>query len=116
MNKFENLIVWKKSVYAIKKAYLICSKLPTVEDKNIKDQLRRAVTSISLNIAEGSASQNDVEFTRYLRIAQKSAHEVFAILKIIEALYKVAVQDLENEIEEIMRMLAGLIRSLKNQK
>lgn len=116
MNKFENLIVWKKSVQAIKKAYLICSKLPTIEDKNLKDQLRRAITSISLNIAEGSASQNDVEFTRYLRIAQKSAHEVFAILRIIEELYNVTVRDLEDEVVEIMRMLAGLMRSLKNQK
>ena len=115
MNKFENLIVWKKSVQAIKHAYLICSKLPTLEERNLKDQLRRAVTSISLNIAEGSASQNDIEFKRYLSIAQKSAHETFAILKIIEELYKVSVSEFENEITEIMKMLAGLMRSLKTK-
>jgi four helix bundle protein len=54
------------------------------EDDNLKSQLLRAATSISLNIAEGSTSQTDAEQARFLGIAIRSAIESIACLRLIE--------------------------------
>jgi four helix bundle protein len=55
--KFEKLEVWNISLDYIDKMYTLAGLLPRTEDYNLKSQLIRAATSISLNIAEGSTSQ-----------------------------------------------------------
>ena len=46
------------------------------------NQLRRAATSILLNIAEGSDRKSDVEFKRFLRMSLASLEEVVSGLYI----------------------------------
>jgi len=70
MQKFEKLIIWNKSLILIQSVYDLCKKLPASEKGNIVDQIKRATVSISLNIAEGSGSENDKEFKRFLHIAK----------------------------------------------
>jgi four helix bundle protein len=111
--KFEKLIVWNKSVELIKLNNRLIIKLPRYETNNLIDQLRRATTSISLNIAEGCGSENDIELKRFLNIAKKSQFEAVAIIKIIEKIYKV---DIAKELfltEEIGKLLNGFINKLK---
>jgi len=43
--------------------------------------VRRAVTSIVLNIAEGSGEHGDIEFKKFLRISLKSLYENDCMLK-----------------------------------
>jgi four helix bundle protein len=78
--KFENLEVWKLSLDYCDQIYDIVDLLPSKEEYNLKTQIRRAVTSISLNIAEGSTSQSDPEFSRFLGMAIRSCMEVIACL------------------------------------
>jgi four helix bundle protein len=78
--KFENLEVWKLSLEYVDMIYQIVNSLPGKEEYNLKSQLKRAVTSISLNIAEGSTSQSDAEFGRFLSMAIRSCTEVIACL------------------------------------
>jgi four helix bundle protein len=78
--KFENLEVWKLSLEYCDQIYDIVDLLPNKEEYNLKTQIRRAVTSISLNIAEGSTSQSDPEFSRFLGMAIRSCMEVIACL------------------------------------
>jgi len=53
-----------------------------VEAFAISDQLRRAVVSISVNIAEGSGSSSSKDFANYLSIALKSLHAVVSLLAV----------------------------------
>jgi len=72
--KFENLEVWKLSLDYCDQIYDIVDLLPSKEEYNLRTQIRRAVTSISLNIAEGSTSQSDPEFSRIPRNGYQIVH------------------------------------------
>jgi len=98
----------------IKEVYKLYGKLPKNEERNLVDQLRRAVVSVNLNIAEGSGSENDVEFKRYLFITKKSLFEVIAILKVIEKLYNIKIDLVLEKIELLSKLISGLIKYLKN--
>lgn len=56
--------------------------------------MRRAVTSIALNIAEGSTGQSDAEQRRFLGHALRSYLETIACLDIIERRKYVSEQDI----------------------
>lgn len=70
--KFEQLDVWKLSLEYVDTIYLLAEKLPKSEEYNLKSQIVRAATSISLNIAEGSTEQSDAEQARFLGFAIRS--------------------------------------------
>ena len=82
--KFENLEVWKLSLEYCDQIYRIVNLLPGKEEYNLKTQMRRAVTSICLNIAEGSTSQSDPEFGRFIGMAIRSRIEVIASLHLVK--------------------------------
>ena len=85
-------------------------------DHTTKDQLRRASFSIMLNIAEGSSRFSNKDRKNFMVVARGSAFECAAI---IEYLYEVSAVDKDsyvnylNNLEEISRMLYGLIRGLE---
>lgn len=81
--KFEKLAVWHQSLDVIDACYRLAELLPRSEDFNLKSQMRRAATSIALNIAEGSTSQSNAEQARFVGMAIRSLVEVVACLRII---------------------------------
>jgi len=81
--KFEQLDVWKLSLDYVDLVYALASELPKSEEYNLKSQIRRAATSVSLNIAEGSTGLSDTEQSRFLSIAIRSLIETVACLHII---------------------------------
>lgn len=64
--------------------YEIDKRLPPTEMYNLSSQIKRAATSISLNIAEGSTNSSSKEFVKYLRIAVRSYLEVYACYILIK--------------------------------
>lgn len=76
INKFEDLTIWKLSLKITKRIYTLTSKHPFSKDFGLRDQIQRAVVSISSNIVEGFEKNNNNEFIRYLKIAKGSVGEV----------------------------------------
>jgi four helix bundle protein len=114
MNKFQELDVWKKSKGLIKTVYAIAEKLPKSEDYNLKQQLKRCIVSVSLNIAEGKNRYTDKEFANFINISKGSLAEAEAILVICEELHFFKVNpNVYNEITELGKMLTGLYKYLK---
>ncbi|RZK02093.1 MAG: four helix bundle protein, partial [Flavobacterium sp.] len=66
MKPHQNLEVWKQSFSLVKKLYLLTSKFPMDERFGLTSQIRRACTSIPVNIAEGSARRSDKELQQFL--------------------------------------------------
>lgn len=81
--KFEKLEVWQLALEYTDLIYDLARQLPRSEEYNLKSQLVRAATSITLNIAEGSTSQSDAEQARFLGLAIRSLAETVACQHLI---------------------------------
>jgi four helix bundle protein len=75
MNKhnFRKLKIYQRAIEFTVEIYKLSKLFPKEELYCLTGQIRRAVTSISLNIAEGSGSNSEKEFKRFLEIALRSA-------------------------------------------
>lgn len=81
MNEFEHerLDVYRASIDFLVVADQIASTFPRGRSY-LRDQLRRAASSISLNIAEGAGEFAAADKARFYRIARRSGTESAAIL------------------------------------
>ena len=114
MKDYKELIVWQKSIELVKDIYKICKEFPKEELYSLTDQIKRSVVSVPANIAEGSGRNTTKEFIQFLYIALGSVCELethLIISKEIGYLYNKHLL----EIQEIQKMLNGLINSLKNK-
>lgn len=114
MFDFENLKVYQRSL-DYNKEILTFLKVNSSVDLFLQNQLKRAVTSISLNIAEGTGRKTTPDKRNFYVIASSSVFEVISIMQIIRDNYSVSA-DFYNRIysegSEIYKMLQGLIKSL----
>ena len=107
--KFEKLEVWQLSLEYSDIIYMIAAQLPRSEDYNLRSQITRAATSVSLNIAEGSTSQTDDEQARFLGMAIRSLIETVACLHHIKRRqYLVDVALLRNAYQRAETLVAKL--------
>ena len=83
-------------------------------DKGLADQIARALNSIVLNIAEGSADNSDVEFARFLGISMRSVYETVAGFD-LATLYEYIDEDLNQSIEDKAYNLVKQIASFRNK-
>lgn len=108
----------KLDVYQKAKAFcILIHKLISKEkfDRTTNDQLRRASFSIMLNIAEGSSRFSNKDRKNFMVVARGSVFESAAILEYLHEIKD--IEELEfkiytNNLEEISKMLFGLIKNL----
>ena len=111
--KFEQLDVWKLSLEYIDSIYLLAEKLPKSEEYNLKSQIVRAATSISLNIAEGSTGQSDAEQARFLGMAIRSLVETVACHHIIQRRNYIQEENLLKKVYEDSQILARKLQAFR---
>jgi four helix bundle protein len=107
----EKLEVYREAIGFI--AWLSGLLEGTVRIGEIKDQLDRASTSISLNIAEGNGKYTPKDRCRFFDIAHGSALECAAGLDILVAKVKLTPDQIrpgKESLQRIVRMLMGLIK------
>jgi four helix bundle protein len=73
--------VWDMDVFKLAheltlKIYRITSKFPKIELYALASQMRRAASSIPMNIAKGAARNSRAEYRRFASIAKGSAGEI----------------------------------------
>jgi len=77
-------------------------------------QLRRAAVSVPSNIAEGAGRTGSREFAHFLSMAMGSLSELDTQLLIAADLRYIDENDgIFLQLEEVSRLLAGLIRTVK---
>ncbi|MBA2480606.1 MAG: four helix bundle protein [Planctomycetes bacterium] len=113
MTTLDRLDIYHKARATCAVAYVLAGEL---RDRDLKDQIRRAATSVVLNIAEGRGRGSDLDFARCLAIARGSNTELTAQLTIagdIGLLPRGRVMVLVADIDRVGRMISGLIKRLR---
>lgn len=116
MGDYHRLAVWEKSHQLALAVYRTSDGFPKEELYGLTSQIRRAAISIPSNIVEGSGRGSDAEMARFLQIALGSAYEVeyqLLLARDLGWLGETQYQGLSQQIEEIKKMLSGLIAKLR---
>jgi four helix bundle protein len=111
-----DLIVWQKSMDLVVKVYRATEGFPKAEIYGLTSQIRRAVTSIPANIAEGQGRRQTKEFLYFLANARGSLWELDTHLEAafrLGFLLSIAYEELRSQLDEVGRMLNGLMRSVE---
>ncbi len=93
--------------------YKATKKFPDDERYGLISQMRRAAVSIPANIAEGFRKRGKKDKVNFYNIAQGSLDELNYYIILSKDLGLIINKDfLLTKVEEVARMLAGLIRSI----
>lgn len=119
IRSYRDLQVWRKSLDWVKAVYRLSAQWPPDERFGLISQARRAAVSVSANIAEGAGRRSTGEFLQFLGIARGSLAETETLLLISSRLgysHETDLRGLLEQADEISRMSAALIASLKKRQ
>ena len=113
---FRDLKVWQSAMDLVEEIYRATVRFPRDERFGLTAQIRRAAVSIPSNIGEGKRRKRRGPLLNHLDIALGSQGEVEVQLEIAQRVGFLSAADhrrLAAHVEEVGRMLNGLIASLE---
>lgn len=115
MKDFRNLRVWELSHQITLLIYSITKDFPKSEMYGLTSQLRRAASSIPINIAEGCGRGSNPDFARFLHMSMGSASETEYLLILCKELGFIngEIDTLLLLVQDIKKMLSSLINKTK---
>jgi four helix bundle protein len=116
MQDYRNLRVWQNAHRLTLATYAASAYLRRPEAWPIRDQMFRAAMSVPANIAEGAGRGSDPDFRRFLWHSLGSCNELeydFLLARDLEFLPLDLHGKLTGQLEEVRRMLVGLVQQLK---
>ena len=115
---FRKLICYQKGRELVTEIYKIVRTFPSEEKYALGDQLRRAVVSVTSNIAEGSGRQSFKDQAHVIEMSYASLMEVLSQLEVALDLCFIDIEThkrIESLIAEEARILSGYKSSLLNK-
>ena len=120
MSSYKELTVYQISYELAKELYLQMHRLPKDETFGMISQIKRAATSIPLNIAEGyGKGVSGKELIRFLTMARGSCAEMEVLLNFCKDfgyLEGTEVDEYVQRYTQVGKMLTGLIKSITNNQ
>lgn len=122
IDSFMDLIVWQQGHSLVLNVYAITKQFPKEETYSLVDQMKRAVSSVTANIAEGFGRQTYKEKVQFYYIAKGSLTELNNFLLISKDLNFIdenSFEELSAKSVDVEKLLQGLIKKSKtfiNQK
>jgi four helix bundle protein len=119
IEKFEDLIAWKKAKLLATAVYKASKQGALAKDFGLSGQMQRAAVSIMSNIAEGFERQRRAEFHHFLFIAKGSCAELRSQLYLafeIGYIDKSTFESLQTMAEEVGRVVGGLRSAVEKQR
>ena len=114
--KFEKLIIWQRAMDFGEEIHALAAKFPKHELYSLSSQIRRAVDSVALNIAEGSIGQSNPEFKRFMGYSIRSLAEVVTCLHKAHRRKYISDEDFEKyylEAYDLMNMTVAFKSKIK---
>jgi four helix bundle protein len=116
LQDYHQLNIWQRAMAYAVEIYRFSAEFPDTERYNLTAQLRRAATSVPLNIAEGCGCPTSREFAQFLSYGYRSLKEVVTCLELCQRLYPKlptrSVSVLIDEGNQISRMTRTLMQRL----
>jgi len=115
---FEDLECYQLALRVLREAYHVVSLLPPEERYNLAHQIRRAATSVVLNIAEGYGRYHYLDSLRFYYIARGSLDETLSGFVACDELgYTNADLPRQRRLcHSALRSLNGYIRYVRKQR
>lgn len=117
--RFEELDAWKAARELARLTYRMTDLSAFDSDLFLRRQFRSAAVSVMANIVEGFRSGSDREFTRFLRIAGRSAAEVQSHLYVAldrGCIKKDSFGETYRKCEDTQNLIGGLRRYLSRPR
>lgn len=113
LERFEDLLVWQKAHELTLSVYRMTARFPRDEQFGLVSQMRRAAVSVPANIAEGFKRRSRPDQVKFYNISQGSLEELRYYLILSRDLgYAASVKPAAASVDEVGRMLHGLIASI----
>jgi four helix bundle protein len=119
MFPFRRLAVWEKAHSLTVRVYRATEGPVARRFPALASQLRRAISAVPSNIAEGSGHASQAQFNRYLEIALASAREADYHLLLARDLEMLPLKEyavLEARIGEVQAMLMSLRKRVNERR
>lgn len=117
MADFRKLLVWQRAHEFNIRVNRVAIGIRGAQFLSLRSQMVRAAASIPSNIVEGRRQKSDKQFASFVRIAVNSSSELeyhLLTARDLDALSTREFDSLVAELEEIRRMLHGLLRRLES--
>lgn len=105
---YRDLQIWQKAMDLVLEIYKLSELFPKNEEYNLKSQIKRAIVSVPLNIAEGKSRVSSKDFAHFLNIASASLTEVEVIIEIAKKLNYINNDVIIEKIRELNKMINSL--------
>jgi four helix bundle protein len=118
MQDYRKLKVWQKAHALTLQIYAVSSHLTKPPAWTLREQLLKAAISVPANMAEGAGRGSAADFRRFLWHSLGSINEVEYYLLLARDLAFLPIAEyaaLTSNLEEVRRMLSGLIASLPSR-
>ena len=118
MRDYTKIIAWQKADNLAVIIYRISRLFPKEELYGLTSQIRRACYSVPANIAEGASRESKKDYLHFLHIARGSLSEVRYFLHLahrLEFMDQAAHTQLDQDVDEVARVLHGLISSVESE-
>ena len=119
IKKFTDLHAWQEGHKLVLMVYKNTEKFPDKERFGITDQMRRAVVSLTSNIAEGFSRRSSKEKNRFYCMAQESLVELQNKLIISRDIGYLPNDDFKIIADQSIvanKLLNGLLKATKDKK
>ena len=111
---YKNMEIFQLSYDLSLDIHRLLDKFPEKEKDNIISQMRRAATSIPLNIAEGSVKKSNREFLQFLSYAYGSGKELDVLLMMSRDLDYISKKDYDKLFAKLDKLMAKLFGFMEN--
>lgn len=114
----KKLEAWRKGIELSVRLYKVTAGFPAEERYGLTGQIRRAAVSVPANIAEGAARGSKKYFINAIQVARGSLSELDTHIEIsgqLGYLDQLTLRQLLEAVDEIERILNGLVQSLRRR-
>ena len=118
IKKFTDLHAWQEGHKLVLRIYKETKEFPNSEKYGLVDQMRRAVVSVTSNVAEGFTRRSSEEKNRFYEMAQASLVELqnqLIIARDINFMEKEKFKTIAELSINVGKLLSGLMRATKNK-